>query len=273
MSDTIKIHVLHCGQVQVDIAVPFHQKSLNPFAYTGFLRSGKYKVTLPVSAYLVEHPNGLLLIDTGWHTDVRSDQMRYLGWLHHRINTALLPEGQAIHEQLEKRGIAPTDLDYVLLSHLDTDHVSGLHLVRDANNIMTSNEEWHAAQKDKIRYLHHMWDGVNIRTFSMTPSPYGPMKRSFDLFGDNSVLFVHVPGHTPGLTATLIQRKGKFVLLTSDCGYAKRSWEQMILPGICVNKRQSEESLAWVKSMTQKPECRVCLANHDPDVQQQVIGL
>ncbi|MGG0537711.1 MBL fold metallo-hydrolase [Priestia aryabhattai] len=34
---------------------------------------------LPVSTYLIEHPKGLVLIDTGWHTDMRDEQVKILG--------------------------------------------------------------------------------------------------------------------------------------------------------------------------------------------------
>ncbi|MFK4302873.1 hypothetical protein ABH892_002993 [Paenibacillus sp. RC254] len=79
MSDSIKVHILHCGQVQVDIAVPFRQKPWNPLAATGIFRLKKHQITLPVSCYLIEHPKGLVLIDTGWHTALRGDQIKYMG--------------------------------------------------------------------------------------------------------------------------------------------------------------------------------------------------
>ena len=73
--DKIKIHVLHCGQVKVDCTLPFRKKTRNPISYTGLFRSKKHQLLLPVSAYLIEHPKGLVLIDTGWHTDVRINQI------------------------------------------------------------------------------------------------------------------------------------------------------------------------------------------------------
>lgn len=273
MNESIIIHVLHCGQVQVDIALPFHQQSINPFSYTGLLRSKKHQVKLPVSAYLIEHPKGLVLIDTGWHSDLRDDQIKNMGRLRYMINKAILPKGQAIDEQLQQRGIQAKDLDYVILSHLDIDHVSGLKLVREAKNIMTSEEELQGAQKDRLRYVHHMWEGVNIKTFHMTPSEYGPEHKSFDLFNDDSVIFAHVPGHSQGLVATIIQRNGKFVLLTSDCGYAKKSWEEMILPGVMVNKKKLIASLLWEKHLSQKSSCVEAIANHDPEVKAHTIEL
>ncbi|HOE17042.1 MAG TPA: hypothetical protein PK344_06460 [Syntrophorhabdaceae bacterium] len=67
-------------------------------------------------------------------------------------------------------------------------------------------------------------------TFKFVPSQYGPMNKSYDLFGDESIIWVYLPGNTQGLAGTLIQNDGRFVLLTADCGYACKSWERMILP-------------------------------------------
>ena len=158
--DTIKIHVLHCGQVVVDSMLAFSQKSWNPLAFTGFLRSKKHLLTLPVSAYLIEHPKGLILIDTGWHTDVRINQRKYLGPVLYMVNKAFLPAGEAIHEQLEQLGYQPSDIDYLILTQLDCDHVSVLKLVKDAKRILVIKLEQEVAEVDPVRYSSSMFKSV-----------------------------------------------------------------------------------------------------------------
>ncbi len=214
----IKIHILHTGMVRVDKALPFggEEKSWNPIAYTGIGRSMKHQIWLPVSCYLIEHPKGKVLIDTGWHTAMRGNQRKHLGLLHYLINKGDLPEGKAIHEQLADMGIQPEDLDYVMLSHLHSDHADGLKLVQNAKKIMVSKEEWQGTLDDPKRYIKKEWHGVNLETFEFIETGVGPKKRSFDLFGDGSIVFVHTPGHSVGLAATIIQNNGQFVLLTSD---------------------------------------------------------
>lgn len=273
MSETIKIHVLHTGRVGVDRSLPFHEDTWIPYSFTGILRSNKHRIWLPVSAYLIEHPKGLILIDTGWHTDVRINQKKHLGFLHYLINKADLPEGQAIHEQLEARGIQPKDIDYLMLSHLHSDHASGLKHVKDAKKIMVSNLEWKAYLDDKKRYIPAMWDGVEIEKYTYQQSKYGAQGKAFDLFGDDSVVFINTPGHTPGLSSTLIQNNGKAVLLCSDVGYATKSWKEMIMPGVMVNKQQCRESLEWVKMMSEKPNMVSVLANHESDIKPHTIEL
>lgn len=273
MEKQIKIHVLHTGEVGVDPAVPFRDVSRNPLAYTGLFRSPKRRIWLPVSAYLIEHPKGLVLVDTGWHHDVRFNQKKHMSWQLNIASKARLPLGEAIDEQLAVLGIKPRDLDYVFLSHMDVDHVSGVQLVKDAKHILTTREELQAAMKDKIRYVKKLWKDVNIQSFEMKSSSYGPFGKSYDVFGDESVLMVSVAGHSKGSSATLIQNNGKFVLLTADCGYAKSSWESLRLPGPVANKEKMKKTLEWVREMAQKEACVEVLATHDPEIKPHVIVL
>ncbi|MBM7642707.1 N-acyl homoserine lactonase family protein [Streptococcus loxodontisalivarius] len=270
----IKIHVLHTGTVIVDEALPFHHDSDSKIAWTGLFSSKKHQIAIPVSVYLIEHPKGLVLIDTGWHTDNRTNQIKNLKW-QYPVNKADLPEGQAVHEQLANLGYKPSDIDYLLLSHLHCDHADGLRLVKDAKSILVSEEEWEAAQKDKIKYLHHEWAGVDVQTFKLSDSDLGPQKRAFDLFGDGSLQMIWIPGHSNGLYATKIQslKSDDYVLLASDAGYAARSWEENLTPGVVEDRSQAQKSLDWVKTQVDNPNCISVLANHDSKVKPHIITL
>jgi glyoxylase-like metal-dependent hydrolase (beta-lactamase superfamily II) len=270
----IKLHVFHTGTVIVDEALPFHTKNTPALAWTGLFRSKTHQLHLPVSAYLIEHPQGLVLLDTGWHSLNRTHQLRNLSF-QSLVNKADLPAGQAIDEQLARLGYQPKDLDLVLLSHLHCDHADGLRLVKEAKKIMVSEEEWQAAKKDHLHYLHHEWRGVNVETFQFKNSQLGPKGRSYDVFGDGTIQMIWVPGHCKGLAATKIQAAGseKFVLLTSDAGYASKSWMEHISPGVADNREDASLALDWVKSQAENPNCLAALANHDAHVQPQLITL
>ncbi len=269
----IKIHILHCGSVGIDVATTRLEKTIHPAPYSGIFRSKINQIVVPVSAYLIEHPKGLVLVDTGWHTDVRTNPKNYLGRLHYHVSTPYLPDGQAIHEHLVNLGFKTSDIGYVLLSHLHTDHVSGLKLVKDAANIVVSDIELKEAHQSLFTYKSAMWEGTKLRTFSFVKSNYGSENLSFDLFGDDSAVLVSTPGHTKGLTSTLIQNNGKFVLLCSDVGYMQESWKNLITPGITTDKAKALSCLQWVKEMSEREECVRIIANHDPEMHPQVIVL
>jgi N-acyl homoserine lactone hydrolase len=261
---TIRIHVLHCGSIDLDQSAAFYERTWHPMPYTGILRGKKHQINIPASAYLIEHPKGLILIDTGWHTDIRTRPKDYLGWLYSMSSTAHLPPGQAIHEQLQTLGYRPADVDYLFLSHLHADHVSGLKLLNGVKRILTSHQELEDVKKYPMLYLPFMWKDTGLTTYQFENSEY-------DLFGDQSVVFVNTPGHTNGMASTVIRNSGKFVLLCADTGYAKKAWQHSIIPGMTVNAKQARASLAWVKQMSEKPACIEVLANHDPGVKPHVI--
>ena len=273
MTEEIKIHVLHTGLVKVDKALPFHGLYRNPLAFTGLFRSEKNQVTLPVSSYLIEHPKGLVLIDTGWNKQVRTSNWKELG-LQVQINTGYLPAGWAIDERLKALGYTPADLDYVLLSHLHCDHVSGLKHVAAAQKILVSAPEWRVANHLPLVYLPSEWHGVNVQTYQYENTGVGPTGETFDVFGDGSVLQVHTAGHATGMSATLVRGSdGKYVLLAADVGYANRSWEDMLTPGICTSRKAAITSLGWVRDMAHNPNCIEALANHDTHTDPHVITL
>lgn len=256
----IKIHVLHCGQVVVPQLIPF-----------GF--TGKYyrRTTLPVSAYLIESSKGKVLVDTGWHTLVRTHPVKEMGVHAYPFSKPVLSEGQAVNEQLARMGIMPDDLDYVTFTHLDADHAGGVKLVSAAKNILVDADELASANKSRFRYRKHMWQGVNITTFQMQSGAYGPHHRCYDLFGDESVILVSTPGHSKGHVVVMVRNNGKYVLLAGDVGYGKKSWEQMVLPGIIDDKPKEIQALQWLQKMAADPNCLDALAVHDADVVPHVI--
>ncbi len=55
-----------------DPAVPDRGVSKNAAAYTGLFRSARRRIWLPVKIFLIEHPKGAILVDTGWDSAVRA---------------------------------------------------------------------------------------------------------------------------------------------------------------------------------------------------------
>lgn len=236
------------------------------------------RLWLPVSAYLIEHPKGNILVDCGWHRDMspkgeydKKAQIRSLGsFLLYVVNQGKIEKGAAIDEQLAEIGIKPSDLDYVLLTHLDCDHANGAGLVKDAKHIYVSNDEITCSQKktpvNRIRYQSQWWKECNLEGFAWNDTE-GPFRKAFDLFGDGSVKMINIPGHCEGLCAVKIKNQdGKYVLLFSDGGYASKSWREGITSGVCMDKMAQRKSLEWIREQSMREECIESIANHDVDI-------
>ena len=122
MPKTITIRPLCCGYIRVSPSVLYgNDVNLRHSAHQIFARD-EGRVVLPVYAFLVEHPQGRFLIDTGFPRE-----MSPKGAYDPKAVSALLPkhlaqfyrpwvpQGMAITEQLESLGINPSDLDCVIL--------------------------------------------------------------------------------------------------------------------------------------------------------------
>ena len=211
-------------------------------------------------------------MDCGWHHDMSPDgeldkkaQIKSLGSpILYRVNQGRIGMGCAVNEQLARMGVAPSYLDYVLLTHLDCDHASGLKLVAGAKHILMSKDEIRfAAENAAVRYQKRWWSGVNLAAFSWNGTA-GPAEKPYDLFGDGSVELVNIPGHSAGLFAVkLTGCAGRFVLLFSDGGYAEKSWKEMIPSGIAADREQQKKSLAWIRQQSLDSSCVEPFANHD----------
>lgn len=266
----MRINVWHTGRVYIDRSLAFSEKSFHPMPYTGWFRGANKKMWVPVSSYLIEHPKGLILVDTGWHEHIRKDQKKHLGSLAYSMFKGDLPVGSSVREKLNEFGISSKHLDFVLLTHLHSDHVSGLEHVKDAKKIITSELEWKYAHK-RAGYVKSMWKGIDVRTFDLKEIPFGPFNLGLDLFGDETLYLVHTPGHSDGMFSVLVKMDNGWVLLASDVGYSSKSWDDMITPGITTNKEDARKSLNWVKEFSNKEDCLRVIANHDPNIQPIII--
>ncbi len=282
----IKIHIFHTGYVRVSPYLPFGGADCNILKATGVFIPKRKWLTLPVSCYLIEHPKGLILFDTGWNKDMspngvfnKKAQIKSLGsYFLYKTNQGWIEKGKSIDEQLVNIGIKPSDLDYVILSHLDCDHANGLSLVKEAKNIIVSNDELIFANKknfmNKIRYQNKWWKDIDLTGFDFNGFE-GPFNKSYDLFGDGSVQLINIQGHSDGLCALKVKNleNGNYVLLYSDGGYATKSWNEMILPGIIDNKEKGLKSLEWIKEESLNTKCIESIANHDANVIPHIIKI
>ena len=265
--DKIKLYIFHTGKVRVDRAIPLHER--NPLAVTGLFRSKAKQMILPVSAYLIVHPRGNVLIDTGWDTKYAHERPKQLLGMVDQISAPLIEENEGIDSKLAAVGMHPEDIDHIFISHMDFDHTSGLRLVKNARDIRCSEEEWAACSRFSLRYID-TWTGIcRVGTFSFAPSGVGPVGRSYDVFGDGTLLLVHTPGHSRGLFSVMLCGRSGYIVLGNDAAYLPESFSEHRIPGFTADNKLAERSLDWLIQCRNDPQCMGVYVNHDPTVPEQ----
>ena len=151
---------------------------------------------LAVTAFLVVHPRGTLLWDTGaiaddsWTPNGRAVRRRLmLSNSQERIVTL----SRSLTSQLAAAGYAPRDITYLALSHYHWDHT--------ANANLFAGSTWLARPVERDAMLPQQAPDIP------QPSTFAELRSSksiavtgddHDVFGDGSVVLKLAKGHTPG---------------------------------------------------------------------------
>lgn len=189
------------------------------------------------------------------------------------MSTPILQEGESADCQLAALGLRPADIDCVFFSHMDFDHTSGLRLVQEAKRIMASEEELADSRKYFFRYVKANWDFANVEPFHYEKTGIGPVGKSYDVFGDSSVLLINTPGHTHGLFSVRLSAGKQYVILAGDAAYTRESLERRVIPGFTMDVKAARKSLDWLCQCAQDPNCLLVAANHYPSIQKQTLEL
>lgn len=278
----MKIHVLHCGYIRVSEAMAYGNALGAKMLARLIAEPDSRRVTLPVCAYLIEHKNGLILVDTGWVRDISPDGAydpkavsRLLPGYLSKLYRPWLPKGMAVHEQLAAMGIRSEELDCVVITHLDPEHVSGVRHVSAAKRIVLPEDEyfWSCRTVFKSRQVWSLWMDQPITREYYHGFDIGPNKWAIDLTGDESVMLVNVPGYTDGQAAVLLREGKRFAVLAADAAFSARNWQEMITPGFGFGQVWQQKSLKWLADMAADPNCAAILCSHDPDVKPQAIEI
>lgn len=154
--------------------------------------------------------------DCGLADACATDPRGHLGFGLWFASEPVLAPGEGLGGQLARLGLAPRDIDAVVLTHLDCDHANGLADIAGADHITRTNdiasaadaagakayyvsaEELATGNKGGARYNPHFWAGIDFRELSFTPDQASPFGRSCDLFGDGSLICHFTPTHSAG---------------------------------------------------------------------------
>lgn len=162
-------------------------------AYRGGSLGDKRDFTM--TAVLVKHPRGDLLIDTGLGTAVDQQVREMPAWF--RAVTTFT-RGASASEQLDAARYDRRALRGIILTHAHWDHVSGVDDFPGVPVLVTREERRFIASGGFITALARETKGAQYEEYDFEGGPYLGFAKSHDVYGDGSVVVVPVPGHTPG---------------------------------------------------------------------------
>ncbi len=227
----------------------------------GLLEGAEGMLKVPIPSYLIEHPKGKLLFDTGMHLSMQTDARARLGRISARSTIHYEP-GDEISAQLQKVDVAAEDIDIIVNSHLHYDHSGGNAQIPNAR-VIVQKKEWQAAHDPDL-----------IARNAFIPDDYDQghdvqqIDGEHDVFGDGSVVCVPTYGHTPGHQSLKLRGRRCEHLLCGDACYLRRSLDEMRPPTIAYDRGQLLGSLARIQEMRARGVN--ILYGHDPEAWESV---
>ncbi|MGD9571366.1 MAG: N-acyl homoserine lactonase family protein [Thermoleophilia bacterium] len=170
-------------------------------------------VEFPVLSAIVEHPDGLIAIDTGLRENVR------VPWTLRRIApTPVARPAGGLAAAMRARGLEPEDVRLVVLTHLDWDHAGGVADLPAARVLVHRTELAAATRRGgRLRYQTARWPAsFSPMPFDLDDAPSGPFPAGFRIA--DGIRAVPLPGHTPGQVGVVLDPGdgGSRVLLAAD---------------------------------------------------------
>ena len=196
--------------------------------FAAILADRRWADPLPIWTFMIEHPEGIFIVDAGATPDFNDDA----SWTHDPGAGKLLRsflridvgERETLPAQIDALGIPAADVSAVVLTHQHIDHTASVPAFEHADTWTTEAEDRAAAQTgscpwrwrwrtDQTRIRHI--DNEGIEPAGATRG----LRATVDLVADGSLRAIHTPGHTPGSVSVALATDQVEIWFTGDTSF------------------------------------------------------
>ncbi len=205
----------------------------------------KQKIAFQALWGIIEHPEkGMILYDTGYTDRFFKETRCYPNKIYAKLTQVSISKKEEIKSQLESNNINSQDIQHVIITHFHADHIAGL---KDFPNAKIYTSKTALRQVVDIPTCRAFAKGIlkgllpeDLEKRAVlidevcSPIEDEVLGTKYDIFGDESLFAVPLPGHAAGQIGILLETKKKPYFLVADAVWLKKSHEEMILPNSIV---------------------------------------
>jgi glyoxylase-like metal-dependent hydrolase (beta-lactamase superfamily II) len=243
----MRLYALHCGGDLMDWA-----------AFDPFDERVGTKVYNPYFMYVITHPRGNVLFDTGAHPQLGTDPEARLGAAAAAFDARLAPDDH-IEKRLATIGLKPGDIATVVVSHLHFDHAGGLEWLTHAP-VLVQREELTFAQDPPVyqRLIYVPGDFEHELAWHQ-------LEGDHDIFGDGRLVVFPTPGHSRGHQSRMVRLdSGQTVILLADATYLLAKMRERALPAVLWSPDAMVASWERIEALEREHHAML-IATHDLD--------
>ncbi len=235
---TLHMYVFDVGDLKI-----FDISNWNPGVDVG------KSVKFACPAYLIRHPKGDLMWDTGLNDGIAalaegSANSSFVAKLH-----------RTLISQMTEIQVSPADVEYLAVSHLHSDHIGNVNLFRNATLIVQEEE------------YEGMFGGSHALPLvdSLKNNKVIKLKGDLDVFGDGSVIIKRAPGHTAGHQVLFVNLADIGpIVLSGDLYHFSKNRELKGVPRFNFNKELTLKSMEEIEAFIRQKNAQLWI-QHDFD--------
>lgn len=259
---------------EVDIHPQHAYRGREPM-YWWILTSRRWLRSRPINVYVIEHTDGLVVFDAGQDRSSVTDPHYFPdganGVIYRRLARFRVEEHETLTAGLAQLGYAASEVGTAVISHLHQDHIGGVGEIPEAN-LLVSRDEWRSlhrplADTRGLLRVHIELPGLNWTPIDLQPlddPALTPFTAGHDVFGDNSMVILPTPGHTPGSMSMLVRRPdAPPLLLVGDLTYDIHAFDRGVHSGVG-SRRRLRQTRERVLALRAANPGMAILAAHDP---------
>lgn len=272
--DLLNIHVIETGKVKITESwrvgkgegIQRLMNTLLDSDFTGWL---------PIYVWVIEHPEGLIVIDTGIPADANKRIWfpPFMPLVQRAAVFDMTPE-EEVGPQLKKLGFSTHDVRWVVLTHLHQDHDGGLHHFPKAEFVV-SRREWEAAIGLRGRmngYLNQRWpDWFQPSLVDFDHTPFESFKGQHILTKDGDIHLVPTPGHSPGHLSVILNEGDLSIFFAGDASYTEDMLISGKTDGIGMDPQAQRDSHKEILDYAEQ-NATIYLPSHDPGSKERLIN-
>ncbi|WP_433475615.1 N-acyl homoserine lactonase family protein [Spirillospora sp. CA-142024] len=239
---TVQLYALTCGHLTI------------PRSF--MLEGTEGTIKVPIPAYLIVHPKGTAVFDSGLNTASQTDPLAYAGEFLHAFHDFDFSPGEQITARLTAIDVDPASINLVINSHLHFDHAGGNAQLPNAD-IAVQRREWTQAHTNDAEYRGYLAADFD------TGQTILQLDGEHDVFGDGTVVCIPTYGHTPGHQSLRVRTTTSEYLLAGDACYLQHSLDHLHLPGVIADEDAALDVLHRFRAL-RDTGTRI-MYGHDPD--------
>jgi glyoxylase-like metal-dependent hydrolase (beta-lactamase superfamily II) len=263
------VHAIRAGGVAVKLEL-LTRKGGDITSKLRMLASRRFSPELPIYCWLVEHEEGDFLIDTGMCAAAAGpDYLARFGpfdaWLSRRLSRFIVAPGDGLGPRLAAIRPGGAAGLRVVLTHLHSDHISGLDDLPGCD-INVYQREWQHPFGAPMRLL----TGVAPNCFSLAANAAAPFGAAHALTRAGDLFVVPTPGHTPHHCSVVLRRGGISFFFAGDAVYSQEQLLSRTLAGAHAQGAAASASIDRIRQFAQQEPC-IFLPAHDPRAADRVL--